>query len=86
MNEWMNVWERVTVQPLLLETHCSAEFNSNPNQTHLDQLIKVLRIIENYRPVCWGRLELNFAGQRVSKSSFEDLLMLNMFMLITYEL
>ncbi len=41
-----------------------AEFSSKPNQTHLKQLIKVLTgILETSRQVCWGKLELNSAGQ-----------------------
>ncbi len=29
---------------LVLEGHCPANFSSNPNQTHLNQLIKLFRI------------------------------------------
>ncbi len=29
---------------LVLEGHCPANFSSNPNQTHLNQLIKMFRI------------------------------------------
>ncbi len=48
---------------LFLESRCPAEFCSNPNQTHLNQLIKVLLgILETSRQVCWGKLELNSAG------------------------
>ncbi len=48
---------------LFLESRCPAEFSSNPNQTHLNQLIKVLLgILETSRQVCWGKLELNSAG------------------------
>ncbi len=40
-----------------------AEFSSNPNQTHLKQLIKVLLgRLETSRQVCWGKLELNSPG------------------------
>jgi len=31
-------------QVLLLEAHCPAEFYSKPNQTHLNQLVKLFRI------------------------------------------
>ncbi len=38
---------------LFLEGRCPAEFSSNPNQTHLDQLIIVLlSILETSRQVC----------------------------------
>ncbi len=47
----------------VLEGRCPAEFNSNPNQTNLNQLIKLLLGIETPRQVCWGKLELNSAGQ-----------------------
>ncbi len=47
----------------VLEGRCPAEFSSNPNQTHLKQLINVfLGILENSREVCWDKLELNSAG------------------------
>ncbi len=37
----------------VLEGRCPAEFSSNPNQTHLKQLIKLLlRILETSREVC----------------------------------
>ncbi len=49
-----------------------AEFSSNPNQTHLKQLIKVLGILETSRQVCWGKLELNSAGHRPSRIKFDD--------------
>ncbi len=50
-----------------------AEFSSNPNQTHLKQLIKVLTgILETSRQVCWGKLELNSAGHRPSRTEFDD--------------
>ncbi len=48
---------------LILEGWFPAEFSSNPNQTHLNLLIKVLLgILETSRQVCWGKLELNSAG------------------------
>ncbi len=31
-------------RPLVLKGHCPANFSSNPNQTHLNQLIKLFRI------------------------------------------
>ncbi len=50
-----------------------AEFSSNPNQTHLKQLIKVLiGILQTSRQVCWGKLELNSAGHRPSRIKFDD--------------
>ncbi len=50
---------------LFLEGQCPAEFSSNPNQTHLNQLIKVrIGLLENSRQVCWGKLELNSAGHQ----------------------
>ncbi len=50
-----------------------AEFSSNPNQTHLKQLIKVLTgILETSSQVCWGKLELNSAGHRPSRIKFDD--------------
>ncbi len=50
-----------------------AEFSSNPNQTHLKQLIKVLLgILETSMQVCWGKLELNSAGHRPSRIKFDD--------------
>ncbi len=50
-----------------------AEFSSNPNQTHLKQLIKVLLgILQTSRQVCWGKLELNYAGHRPSRIKFDD--------------
>ncbi len=54
-------------------SRCPAEFSSNPNQTHLKQLIKVLLgILETSRQVCWGKLELNSAGHRPSRIKFGD--------------
>ncbi len=48
---------------LFLEGRCPAEFSSNPNQTHLKQLIKVLLgILETLRQVCWAKLKLTSAG------------------------
>ncbi len=50
-----------------------AEFSSNPNQTHLKQLIKVLLgILETSMQVCWGKLELNSAGHRPCRIKFDD--------------
>ncbi len=57
---------------LFLQGQCPAEFSSNPNQTHLKQLIKVLLgILETSRQVCWGKLELNSAGV-LSRIKFDD--------------
>ncbi len=48
---------------LFLEGRCPAEISANPNQTHLNQLIMVLLgILETWRQMCWGKLELNSAG------------------------
>ncbi len=58
---------------MVLEGRCPAEFISNPNQTHLKQLINVLLgILETSREVCWGKLELNSAGHRSSRIKFGD--------------
>ncbi len=55
----------------VLEGRCPAEFSSNPNQTHLKQLIKLLLgILEASMQVCWGKLELNSAGHRPSRTEF----------------
>ncbi len=57
----------------VLEGRCPAEFSSNPNQTHLKQLIKLLLgILQTSRQVCWGKLELNSAGHRPSRIKFDD--------------
>ncbi len=57
----------------VLEGRCPADFSSNPNQTHLKQLIKVLLgILEASMQVCWGKLELNSAGHRPSRTEFDD--------------
>ncbi len=49
-------------QTQFLEGHSSAEFSSNPNQTHLIQVIKVFRITRNFQvSVIWSWLELNCA-------------------------
>jgi len=57
----------------VLKGRCPAEFISNPNQTHLKQLIKVLLgILETSRQVCWGKLELNSAGNRPSRIKSDD--------------
>ncbi len=49
----------------VLEGRCPAEFSSNPNQTHLKQLINVLQdILATSMQVCWSKLELNSAGHQ----------------------
>ncbi len=49
-------------QTQFLEGHSSAQFRSNPNQTHLIQLISVFRITRNFQTgVSWSWLELNSA-------------------------
>ncbi len=56
-----------------LEAQCPEEFSSKLNQTHLNQRIKVLLgILETSRQVCRGKLELNAAGHRPSRSKFGD--------------
>ncbi len=58
---------------LFLEGRCPAEFSSYPNQTHLKQLIKLLLgILETSMQVCWGKLELNSAGHRPSRTEYGD--------------
>ncbi len=57
----------------VLEGRCPAEFSSNPNQTHLKQLIKLLLgILQTSSQVCWDKLELNSAGHRPSRIKFGD--------------
>ncbi len=47
----------------------SCKVSSNPNQTHVEQLIKVLfGILETSRQVYWGKVELNSAGHRPSRT------------------
>lgn len=41
---------------LLLESHCSAEFSSEPAQTQLNQLIEVFRSSRNYQAVFCSKL------------------------------
>ncbi len=41
---------------LLLESYRPTDFSSNPNQTHLNQLIKVFRDTCHYRQVCCSRV------------------------------
>ncbi len=49
-------------QTQFLEGQSSAQFSSNPNQTHLIQLIKVFRITRNFQAaVSWSWLKLNSA-------------------------
>ncbi len=49
-------------QTQFLEGHSSAQFSTNPNQTHQIQLIKVFRITRNFRAdVSRSWLELNSA-------------------------
>ncbi len=69
-----HAWEQGSPPNLFLEGECPAAFGSNPNQTHLNHLIKVLLgILETSRQVCWGKLELNSAGHRPSRTEFGDL-------------
>ncbi len=71
-------FDSLTIRPrlpqfLVLEGRCPAKFSYNPNQTHLNQLIKVLLgILETSKQVCWGKLELNSAGHRPSRTKFSD--------------
>ncbi len=60
-------------QTQFLEGHSSAQIYSNPNQTHLIQLIKVFRITRNFQAgVSWGLLELNSVELRPSRNSILD--------------
>ncbi len=55
-------------QTQFLEGHNSTQFSSNPNQTHLIQLIKVFRITGNFQEgVSWSWLELNCAELQPSR-------------------
>ncbi len=57
----------------VLEGRCPAEFSSNPNQAHLNQLINVLLgVLETSSQACRGKLELNSAGHRPSRIKFGD--------------
>ncbi len=74
---WSTNFEKETIDQgspnSVLEGRCPAEFSSNPNQTHLNQLIKVLLgILETSRQVCWGKLELISAGHRPSRTECGD--------------
>ncbi len=61
----LNHWS----QTQFLEGHSSAQFSSNPNQTHLIQLIKLFRITRNFQAgVIWSWLELNSAELRPSRN------------------
>ncbi len=51
----------------VLECRCPLEFSSNPNQTHLNKLIKVFRITRDTGRFFSG-LELNSAGHRHSRT------------------
>ncbi len=55
-------------QTQFLEGHSSAQFSSNPNQTHLLQLIKVFRIKNFQAGVIWSWLELNSAELWLSRN------------------
>ncbi len=58
---------------LVLECRCPAEFSSNPNQTNLNQVIKVLLgILETFMQVCSGKLELSSARHRPSRTKCGD--------------
>ncbi len=49
-------------QTQFLEGHSSAQFSSNPNQTHLIQIIKVFRITRNFQAcVVWSWLKISSA-------------------------
>ncbi len=61
-------------QTQLLEGHSSAQFSSNPNQTHLSQLIKLFKITRNFQAgVIWSWLELNSAELWPSRNGVWDL-------------
>ncbi len=56
-------------QTQFLEGHSSAQFCSNPNQTHLIQIIKVFSIPRNFQAgVIWSWLKLNSAELWLSGS------------------
>ncbi len=60
-------------QTQFLEGHTSAQFSSNPNQTHLIQLITVFRITRNFQAgVSWSWLELNCAELWPSRNCVWD--------------
>ncbi len=60
------------VSTQFLESNRSAQFLSNPNQTHLIQLIKVFRITRNFQAgVIWSWLELNSAELQPSRNWVE---------------
>ncbi len=58
---------------LLLGTHYPEEFSSNPNQHTWSGQSSSSRLLENCRQVCWSQLEINFPGEWVPRSRFEDL-------------
>ncbi len=61
-------------QTQFMEGHSSAQFSSNPNQTHLIQLIKVFRITRNFQAaVIWSWLKLNSAELWPSRNWVWDL-------------
>ncbi len=56
-------------QTPFLEGHSSAKFSSNPNQTHLIELIKLSMLTRNFQAgVTWSWLELNSAELRPSRN------------------
>ncbi len=56
----MHLWHWSQTQ--FQEGHSSAQFTSNPNQTHLIQIIQIFRITRNLQAcVVWSWLELNSA-------------------------
>ncbi len=69
----------------VLEGRSPAEFSSNPNQTHLKRLIKLLRgIPETFREVCWGKLEVNSAGHRPSTTADLDYFQICVFLALMF--
>ncbi len=57
-----------------LEVHFPAEFSSNPNQSHLNKLIKVFRINRKLQAGEFlSRLELNSAGTWTSRARASDI-------------
>ncbi len=48
---------------LLLESYLPTDFSSNPNQTHLSQLIKVFKACTCHTGVLGAGLELKSAGR-----------------------
>jgi len=46
----------------VLEGRCPAEFNSNPDQTHLSMSLQILKTLISLLRCVWSGLELNSLG------------------------